>query len=152
VSAHDKASGKKQSITITSDKGRLSEDEIERMIREAEENAETDKIARENIEAKNQLESYLYGLRTSVEDSLKDKIADDDKDKLSKAIADGLSWLESNPQEVKAAFEDKRKEVEVVANPIIAKAYQSNPPADAAAEDDSSDSSDNEGPTVEEVD
>merc|ERR1719223_288593 len=62
ISAQDKASGKSEKITITSDKGRLGEEEIERMVREAEENAETDKLLKESVEAKNQLESYLYNL------------------------------------------------------------------------------------------
>merc|ERR1711871_1385390 len=65
VSAEDKASGKSQKITITSDKGRLSEEEIERMIQEAEENADADKAMKEQVDAKNQLEAYLYSLRTS---------------------------------------------------------------------------------------
>jgi molecular chaperone DnaK (HSP70) len=155
VSAQDKASGKTQSITITSDKGRLSEEDIERMIREAEENAEADKITRENIEGKNQLESYLYGLRTSVEDTLKDKIVGEEKESLSKAIADALSWLESHQQETKSEYEGKRKEVESVANPIIAKAYQAGtPPSESSSGDDQDNdtSSENDGPTVEEVD
>merc|ERR1719223_1817611 len=67
VSAEDKASGKTQKITITSDKGRLSEEEIERMVREAEENADADKEARDQVDAKNQLEAYLYSLRSSAE-------------------------------------------------------------------------------------
>lgn len=121
------------------------------MVREAEENAESDKIARENIEAKNQLESYLYGLRTSIEDTLKDKISDDDKEKVNKAVSECLTWLESNQQESKSEYEAKRKEVESVANPIIAKAYQAGPPPGASPSDDN-DSNDNEGPTVEEVD
>ena len=74
VSAQDKASGKSQKITITSDKGRLSDDEIARMVKEAEENAEEDAKAQKRIEAKNQLESYLYSLRNTVDDTLKDKI------------------------------------------------------------------------------
>lgn len=153
VSAEDKASGKVQKITITSDKGRLSEDDIERMIREAEENAEADKVLRQRVEAKNQLESYLYGLRNTVDDTLKDKIEAADKETLSKTVTDALSWLEEHPTEEKDAYDEKRKEVEAVANPIISKAYQGSAPG-AASAGDSSGSPDegDESPTVEEAD
>jgi len=160
VAAQDKASGKTQKITITSDKGRLSEEEIARMVKEAEENAEADNIARQNVEAKNQLESYLYNLRTSVQDTLKDKIKDDDKELILTTVTEALTWLEENQAESKSVYDDKRTKVEQVANPIITKAYSSThtdgsssssteePSADTSA--NRSDSSD--GPTVEEVD
>merc|ERR1712196_260572 len=88
ISAQDKVSGKSEKITITSDKGRLGEEEIERMIREAEENAETDKLLKESVEAKNQLESYLYNLRVSVKDTLADKIVEEDKEKILTLISE----------------------------------------------------------------
>lgn len=167
VSAHDKASGKSQKITITSDKGRLSEEEIARMIKEAEENAEADKIQRESIEAKNQLESYLYSLKTTVEDTLKAKLAEEDKIVLSDTIKAGLQWMEENTSATKEVYDAKRKEIETVANPIISKAYEgsasssgdsgssssaeeSTSSADDASADDPSSSA--AGPTVEEVD
>ena len=155
MSAQDKASGKSQSITITSDKGRLSEDEIERMVKEAEENAEADRIAKERVEAKNLLESYLYSLRASVQDTLKDKLADDDKQKLTSVINDALAWLETNSGASKEELEEKKKEVEAVANPIIAQAYKSPNPSsssDSETSADSGDDSSSSGPTVEEVD
>jgi molecular chaperone DnaK (HSP70) len=154
VSAQDKASGKSQKVTITSDKGRLSEDEIERMIKEAEEHAETDRLAKENIEAKNQLESYLYNLRNSVQDSLKDKIEEADKESLSKAISEALTWLEGHPNENKTVYEEKRKEIEQLASPIISKAYNANSSNGRPDDEDSSSSSsaDSDGPSVEEVD
>lgn len=151
VTAQDKASGKTQKITITSDKGRLSEEEIERMIREAEENAETDRILRENVEAKNQLEAYLYSVRSSCNDALKDKISDDEKSTVDKSVADGLSWLEDHGAETKAVYDDKKKEVEAVVSPIITKAYQANPSSSGAGGDDEGNSGDGNGPTVEEV-
>jgi endoplasmic reticulum chaperone BiP len=149
VSAQDKASGKSQKITITSDKGRLSEDEIERMVREAEENAEADKAQRDSVEVKNQLESYLYNLRNSVEDTLKDKIPDDEKDTLLTAVNEALAWLDENQSEDKETYADKLKEIEDIANPIISKAYGASGP-DGGPDGDSEDDND-DGPTVEEV-
>jgi hypothetical protein len=168
VTAQDKASGKTQKITITSDRGRLSEEDINRMVKEAEENAEVDRIAKENIEAKNQLESYLYGVRTSFEDTLKDKIPASDKEKGLLLIKEALTWLEGHLLETKLAYDEKRKEVEVVVAPIISTAYSaSSPPtgpsssSTSSAEDandgnsndsDESKNDDNDGgPTVEEV-
>lgn len=153
VSAEDKASGKVQKITITSDKGRLSDEEIARMIQEAEENAEADKIVRSRVEAKNQLESYLYSLRHTVDETLKDKIAAEDKEALSTKVTEALSWLEENPSEDKVSYDEKRKEIEAVANPIIAKAYggTGNDPSGSSADIPAGSGGDDAGPTVEEV-
>ena len=156
VSASDKASGKTQKITITSDKGRLSEDEIARMIREAEENAEVDKSMRSKVEAKNQLESYLYNLRASLDDEkLKDKFEAGDKETLDSTVKEALVWLEEHQSDEKEAYELKRKEVESVANPIIAKIYS--PPSDGSGmprspNGEKPSGSGGSGPTVEEVD
>ena len=164
MSAQDKASGKSQKITITSDKGRLSEEEIARMIREAEENAEADKQLREGVEARNQLESYLYSLRTTIDETFKDKIEAADKEAVQKVVTEGLTWLESHPTGTKEEFDDKRKEVEAVASPIISKVYQatgggpshadsnSNSEDGSAADGSGSGDSSSTGPTVEEVD
>ena len=152
MAAQDKASGKSQKITITSDKGRLSEDEINRMVREAEENAEADKQAKARVEAKNQLEAYLYSVRASAE-SLKEKIDAAEHEALTKAATEGLKWLEEHPTEETGAYEEKRKEVETVASPIISKAYAAGAGAgpggagDGPAEGPDGDA----GPTVEEV-
>jgi len=161
VSAQDKASGKSQKITITSDKGRLSEDEIARMVAEAEANAEADKQARERVEAKNQLEAYLYSVRNTATETLKDKLSDADKTTLTTAATEGLSWLEEHQAEDKATYDDKRKEVETVASPIITKAYGAASPGGAPGASESTSSADDandgggdapSGPTVEEVD
>jgi molecular chaperone DnaK (HSP70) len=155
VSAQDRASGKAQKITITSDKGRLSESEIERMVKEAEENADEDKVARDRVEAKNQLESYLYGLRNSVRDSLKDKLSEEDRNAVSSAVTEALSWMEAHPAASKSDYDDKRSEVEVIAGPIISKAYSTGTAgsgASSASASGNSDDGDDSGPTVEEVD
>jgi molecular chaperone DnaK (HSP70) len=157
VSAQDKASGKVQKITITSDKGRLSEDEIERMLKEAEDNAESDKLARQTVEAKNQLESYLYSLRSTLdEEAMKEKITGEDRENLTKVVTEALTWLEENSSADKDAFDEKRKEVEAVANPILTKVYAAtagsgSPPSEASSS--SADAAeDTAGPTVEEAD
>ena len=150
VSAQDKASGKVQKITITSDKGRLSDDEIARMVKEAEENAEEDAKAQKRIEAKNQLESYLYSLRNTVDDTLKDKIESSDKEKISSAVTEALSWLESHQSDDKETYDDKKKEIEQIANPIIAKAYGASEPSPSTDDEPSNEGGDSE-PTVEEV-
>jgi molecular chaperone DnaK (HSP70) len=132
----------------------LSEDEIARMVKEAEENAEADKVQRERVEAKVRLESYLYSLRTTVDDTLKDKLDASGKEEITKAVSSGLSWLEEHPTESKESYDEKIKEVEAIANPIIAKVYQSTggtPPS--GSPDGPETPPDNDaGPTVEEVD
>ncbi|CAM9863508.1 unnamed protein product [Scytosiphon promiscuus] len=124
VSAEDKASGKVQQITITSEKGRLSDDEIERMVKEAEEFAEQDRKDRAKVESRNNLETYLYNLKTSYEDTLKDKMPADDAEELKTTVEAGLEWLDSNPGAEEEDLTAKLKEVEAVANPIIARAYE----------------------------
>ena len=159
VSAEDKASGKAQKITITSDKGRLSQDEIERMVKEAEENAEIDRIARQNVEAKNQLEAYLYSVRSTVNDSMKDKIKEEDKDLITKKVNEILQWVEENGSETKEAYDEKRKELESIASPIIEAVYKSQqnssksapPSSDSSSDEGGSSSSSGDGPTVEEM-
>jgi heat shock protein 5 len=157
ISAADQASGVSKSITITSEKGRLSEEEIERMVSEAEEFADQDKAEKEKIEARNQLEAYLYNLKNSISDQLEGKIDADDKEELSTTIEEALIWLEDNPAADKDEYDSKQKEVEGVANPILKKAYESaNNPGGADGEDDDFMGEDldgvDDGPSVEEVD
>jgi chaperone protein DnaK len=147
VSAEDKASGKAQTITITSEKGRLSDDEIERMVEEAEAHAEEDKIARKKVEARNSLESYLFGVR-NAESTLKDKLGAGDREELLKVAKDGLDWLEEHDEAEPDEYEERQREAESVANPIITRAYES---AAASGEEDYSREAE-EQPHVEEVD
>ncbi|CEP13149.1 hypothetical protein [Parasitella parasitica] len=125
VSAADKASGKSESITITNDKGRLSEEDIERMVREAEEFAEEDKVVRERTEAKNKLENYIYTVKGQLgEDGvLATKISADEKESIEDAIKDKLAWIDENPTALKEDFDEKREELESVINPITTKLY-----------------------------
>jgi len=147
VSAKDTSTGKEQTITITNEKGRLSQQDIDRMVNEAEQFKQEDEANKQKIEAKNGLENYCYSLRNSIDGDLKDKIEEGDKTNLNKAIDDALSWLEKNQLAEKDEFDAKQKEVEAVANPIMMKAYQQG--GGAGAGDTQSPPAD---PTVEEVD
>ncbi|KAG2224253.1 hypothetical protein INT45_000284 [Circinella minor] len=125
VSAADKASGKSETITITNDKGRLSQEDIDRMVREAEEFAEEDKQVRERTESKNQLENYIYTLKSQLSDDSGafSKIDDDDRDAIEDAIREKLDWLDETPNAEKEDFDEKREELESIVNPITAKLY-----------------------------
>jgi len=123
VSAADKTTGKSSKITITNDKGRLSKEEIERMVSEAEKYKAEDEEAAARITSKNGLESYAYNLRNSVDGDLKDKLEASDKESLDKAINETISWLDASAEASKEEYEEKQKELEAVANPIMQKAY-----------------------------
>eukprot|EP01124_Arcella_intermedia_P021182 TRINITY_DN291_c0_g1_i1.p1 TRINITY_DN291_c0_g1~~TRINITY_DN291_c0_g1_i1.p1 ORF type:complete len:257 (-),score=108.93 TRINITY_DN291_c0_g1_i1:47-742(-) len=122
VGAVDKTTGKSERITITNDKGRLSSEQIEKMVNEAEKYKEDDKKQKERIEAKNGLENYAYSLRSSLSDeALAGKLSGEDKGKINGAIDSALGWFEKNPNASKEEFEAKQKELEGVAMPIMAK-------------------------------
>merc|ERR1711943_115610 len=127
VSAEDKgASGKKANITITNDKGRLSKDDIERMVREAEQFAEEDKLAAEKIAAKNGLESYCYSMKNTInEEKFKSAISEEEKKQLEDKIDETTKWLETAEHAEKEEFESMQKELEAVCNTIVTKMYQS---------------------------
>ena len=126
VSANDKGTGKKETITIENDKGRLSKEEIERMIKDSEKYADEDKAIKEKIDAKNQFENYIYQMKNSVEDKdkLADKLSDDDKSTIKDALTDASDWLNANSDAEKDDFEDKLKELQSVCDPIISAVYQ----------------------------
>ncbi|KAG8996956.1 70-kilodalton heat shock protein [Tulasnella sp. 427] len=124
VSAADKTTGKSNRITITNDKGRLSKEEIDRMVNEAEKYKAEDEAAAARISAKNGLESYAYNLRNTINDSnLKDKFAAGDKETLESAVNETISWLDASQEAAKEEYESKQKELEGVANPIMTKLY-----------------------------
>eukprot|EP00938_MAST-03A_sp_MAST-3A-sp1_P001577 g1577.t1 len=127
VSAEDKGTGKSEKITITAEKGRLSDEEIERMVQEAEEYAEEDKMMKERIDKRNGLEGYAYSLRNTLSDEEKgvaDKIDDDDKETLEEAIREVLDWIDDNQEADAEEYDEKQKELEGIANPIMQKIYQ----------------------------
>lgn len=156
VSAADKASGNKQKITITNDKGRLTKDEIERMVAEAERFKDDDNKQAERITSKNGLESYAYSVKNRLnEDAIKDKISDEDKKAIEDKAEEVITWLDNNQTAEKDEFDGMQKELEGVVNPILQKLYQGAggmpqdmPGADAGAAAPGGDA----GPTIEEVD
>ena len=120
VSAVEKSTGTEKKITITSNKDRLSKDEIERLIKEAEEQKEKDLKLRENIEAKNQLEQFCYSIKTSANDEkLKTKFKQGEKEKVEKVVNDVLIWMNNNPAAEKQEYEQRTKEIEAVFYPIM---------------------------------
>lgn len=155
ISAHDKGTGKQEYLSITSEKGRLSDEEIERMVQEAEEFAEQDANEKAKVQARNDLEAYLYNLKNSINDTLEGKLSDDEKSSLTTAIDDALVWMEDNPAADKEMYDEKQKEVEQIANPILKRAYESASAGNSNMDDDflgeDLDGVDG-GPTVEEMD
>jgi L1 cell adhesion molecule like protein len=124
VSAMDKSSGKENKITITNDKGRLTKDEIERMVSDAEKYKKEDETQRDRIGAKNSLESYCFNMKTTVNDEkLADKIDAEDKKKITESIEEALKWMEINGLAEKEEFEHKLKEIEKICAPVMTKLY-----------------------------
>ncbi|MQL84181.1 hypothetical protein Taro_016667 [Colocasia esculenta] len=141
VKAEDKGTGKSEKITITNDKGRLSQEEIERMVREAEEFAEEDKKVKEKIDARNSLETYVYNMKNTIndKDKLAEKLEGDEKEKVEAALKETLEWLDENQNAEKEDYDEKLKEVEAVCNPIISAVYQRSGGGPAGGSEDSGD-------------
>merc|ERR1712159_89033 len=118
VSAEDKGTGKKEKITITNDQNRLSPEDIERMVKDAETFADED--------AKNEFESYAYSLKNQIKDKdkLGGKLSEEDKTTLEKAVDESISWLESNANADTAELKAEKKKLEEIATPIVSKLYQ----------------------------
>jgi L1 cell adhesion molecule like protein len=149
VSAEDKKTGNKNKITITNDAGRLSKCEIEKMVRDAEKFSEEDKKHTDRIQAKNSLESYCYTLKNSLDGELKDKMESSDSSNVRNIVDETINWLNSNDSAKFEDLEDKKKEIEAVVNPIMAKMYQGD---DRPGCTPSADNGRESGPKVEEVD
>jgi len=124
VSAADKSTGKQNKITITNDKGRLSKEEIERMVNDAEKFKADDEKQKDRISAKNGLESYCFNMKTTLDDDkVKDKISEDDRKAINDKCDEAIKWLDANQLAEVEEFNEKQKEVESVCNPIITKLY-----------------------------
>jgi len=124
VSAEDKTTGNRNKITITNDKGRLSKEQIERMVKEAESYKKQDEEAREKVESKNKLENYAYSVRNSINDEkLKDKISAEDRTTIETAVDETIKWLDHNQDAAKGEFDTKVKDLEGKVNPIMTKLY-----------------------------
>ena len=125
IEAHDKGSGKKEHITITNDKGRLSSDDIERMVQEAEDFKEEDQKIQDKIESKNKLESFIFHLKTITENELmKEKLTESENEKIKVTIEEADQWLLE--EYTKEEYDKKHDELNKELNPILMK-IQSNP-------------------------
>jgi L1 cell adhesion molecule like protein len=126
VSASEKSTGKSQKITITNEKGRLSKEEVERMVEESEKYAAEDKARMEKIEARNGLESYLYNTRNSLrEEKVKDALGQETVDETEAVVSEGLAWLEENAEEADVeTLKEKQKYYEEKITPVMMKLYQ----------------------------
>jgi heat shock protein 1/8 len=125
VTACDKSTGKENKITITNDKGRLSKEEIDKMVNDADKFKAEDEAQKDRITSKNQLESYSFNMKSTVEDEkLKDKISESDKKVITDKCNEIIAWLDGNQLAEKEEYEDKQKELEKVCNPIVTKLYQ----------------------------
>lgn len=125
VSAADKTTGKSNKITITNEKGRLSKDDIERMVKEAEQYKKEDEQLRKTVEARNDLERYIFNVRSSFDrEDLKDKFTEEEKVKVQTAADAALKWLEEDAAQASAEeLEAKQKELEAVVNPVMVRIY-----------------------------
>jgi L1 cell adhesion molecule like protein len=147
VSAAEKSTGKSNKITITNDKGRLSKDDIERMVQEAEKHAADDKLRMERVEAKNQLEGYLYNTRNAVrEDKVKDTLGESTVTDVENWVKEGIDWLEANPDATKDEYDEKQKMYEEKIRPVMMKLYEKSGAPGSEVPDMSA------GPQVEEID
>ena len=151
VSAVEKSTGKTNKITITNDKGRLSKDEVERMVAEAAEHEAEDKARMERVEAKNELESYLYNARNSFQDEkVKEKLGEDAEKGVNQA-QEFLNWLDNHAEEDRDIYKTKMKEAEETLRPLLMKLYASKE-GEGEANLPSMSGQESQGPRVEEVD
>jgi len=138
VSAEEKGSNNKESITIKNDDNRLSPEDIERMIKEAEERKEEDEAAKARVDAKNELEGLAYSMKNQVNDKEKlgGKLSEEDKEAITTACDDAISWLDSNQDADAEALQEKKKELEEVIHPITSKAAGGEEGGQGHAEDE----------------
>uniref|UniRef100_A0A6C0JAL6 Uncharacterized protein n=1 Tax=viral metagenome TaxID=1070528 RepID=A0A6C0JAL6_9ZZZZ len=147
VSACDKSTGKQNKITITNDKGRLSKEDIERIIDEAEQFKDEDNKYKDKISAKNSLETYCFNTLSTIDDEkIKNNIIEEDRNKITEICNETIKWLDTNQLAEIEEFQNKQKEVESVCHPIISKLYQNMGNEQNIPEQTES------KPTVEEVD
>nr|AKN63086.1 GRP78 [Apostichopus japonicus]AWS31936.1 heat shock protein A5.1 [Apostichopus japonicus] len=132
VSAEDKGTGNKEKITITNDQNRLTPEDIEKMVADAEKFAEEDKIVKERVEARNDLEGFAYSLKNQLKDEEKlgGKLSEEEKETIEKAVDEQIEWLDANQDADKEEYEEHKKELEEIVQPIVSKLYDG---ADGAA-------------------
>lgn len=124
VTALEKTTNKENKITITNDKGRLSKEDIERMVNEAEKYRSEDEKQKETIAAKNGLESYCFNMKSTLdEESIKTKVSESDRNTILEKCNETVKWLDANQLADKEEYEHRQKELEAICNPIITKLY-----------------------------
>ena len=123
VTAEERGTGKSESITITADQGRLSDEDIERMVREAADYEEEDRLVRDRMNARNGLESYVYNLKNSLDEADDSALPAQDKKEVMDMIDEILDWLKEYPDSSKEDFDEKQKELEQIANPLMRQMY-----------------------------
>ena len=148
VSAKDSSTGKQETITIKNDKGRLTKAEIEKMLAEAEKYRDEDEKHQQRIQARNQLETYIFGCKQAVEEAAADKLTEEDKKIVRDKCTSELAWLDSNTLAEKEEFEERLKETQKVCSPIMTKMYSGASKGCAG----NAQQQQRSGPTVEEVD
>ena len=145
----EKSSGKSETITVTNDKSRLSQDEIKEMVDDADRYKEDDNKARELVESKNNLETYIYQVKGSLNDpNIKEKLTSDDISSIEYNVKKSFDWMNSNTSSEKEDYDNKRAELENIFMPIISRVQQANNSSDNTHENDD----DNWEPSIEEVD
>ena len=144
VAAEDKGTGNTERITITNNKGRLSEEEIERIVQEAQDFAEEDKIMKERVDARNSLETYCYNMKNTVDkdssgNNMQGKLEDEDTETISEAVQEALDWMDDNQDAEAGEYTEKLQELQDICSPIISQMYQ-----DTSGEDDYEDLGDHD--------
>jgi len=160
VTAEEKGTGKKNTITITNDKGRLSKEEIEKMVEEAKKFEKDDEEQKLRIEAKNKYENLLYSVKNTLSDGhAKDKLPHDEVEELSKTLESELQWLQNSQEANRDEYESREKEFQEKVTPLMSKLYQGQQGGDAPNMPDmgghqfhQQPNAHSTGPRVEEVD
>merc|ERR1711868_313225 len=153
VSAVEKGSGKVEKITITNDKGRLSNEEIEKMVNDAERFKDEDDKQKERITAKNGLEAFIFNLKSSIDnDEVKSKLSPEEVSSAQSALEVALKWLDSNQLAEKEEFEDKQKELETMSRPLMMKIHGQQGGGQSCGQQQQRSANSGAGPTIEEVD
>ncbi|KAJ8902648.1 hypothetical protein NDN08_005968 [Rhodosorus marinus] len=151
VSAEEKSSGKRNDITIKNEKGRLSNDDIERMVREAEQFKAQDEVVREKTEARNELENYAYQLRNQLnEGNMKQNLPAAELERLERHIKESLEWLESASDPSSEEFKQRHQALETTAKSVFASSHSHG--AENQDPNTMDTGEDKKGPTIEEVD
>ena len=146
VSAEDKGTGSKEAITVSNDGNRLTPEDIERMVREAEQFADEDEAVKARVEARNELESYAYSLKNQLndEEKLGGKLDEDEKKTIEEAVEETIDWLDGHTGADVDELKEKKTELEGIVNPIVSKLYQQGGGA-APGEDDGEEYEDDDG-------